>query len=65
MSDFKVTHLPVLDSKYFKNAFQFRFKNYGALSGGLDHFHIDYVYLRENSSIADTLFKDFCFFISY
>lgn len=61
MTEFKVTHLPVLDPKYFKNSFQFRFKNYGSLSGGLDHFHIDYVYLRENSFIADTLFKDFAF----
>ena len=61
MSDFKATHLPILDLKYFKDAFQFRFKNYGALSGGLDHFHVDYVYLRKNSFVADTLFKDFAF----
>ena len=56
---FKVVHLPVLAAKYFKKGFQFRFSNYGALSGALDHFHIDYVHLRAQSNLADTLFKDF------
>ena len=56
---FKVVHLPVLAAKYFKKGFQFRFSNYGALSGSLDHFHIDYVHLRAQSNLADTLFKDF------
>jgi len=56
---FKVVHIPVKDAKYFKKGFQFRFSNYGALSGALDHFHIDYVHLRAQSTIADTLFKDF------
>jgi hypothetical protein len=56
---FKVVHIPVKDAKYFKKGFQFRFSNYGALSGALDHFHIDYVHLRAQSNLADTLFKDF------
>ena len=56
---FKVVHIPVLAAKYFKKGFQFRFSNYGALSGALDHFHIDYVHLRPQSNQADTLFKDF------
>jgi hypothetical protein len=58
-SPFKVVHIPVKDAKYFKRGFQFRFSNYGALSGALDHFHIDYVHLRTQSNLADTLFKDF------
>lgn len=58
-SPFKVVHIPVKDAKYFKRGFQFRFSNYGALSGALDHFHIDYVHLRTQSHLADTLFKDF------
>jgi|Laugrefabdmm15dn_1035133.scaffolds.fasta_scaffold07003_2 hypothetical protein len=56
---FKAVHFPVLDAKFLKNGFKFRFKNYGALSGSLDHFHIDYVHLRALSSYNDTLFKDF------
>lgn len=56
---FNVVHIPVLAAKYFKKGFQFRFSNYGALSGALDHFHIDYVHLRAQSNLADTLFKDF------
>jgi hypothetical protein len=58
---FKAVHLPVTNSKYLKNAFQFRFKNYGSLAGALDHFHIDYVHLRALSYFDDTLFKDFAF----
>ena len=60
-SDFKVGHIRIEDPKYFKKGFQFRFKNYGALSGSLDHFHLDYVHLREFSGYQDTLFKDFAF----
>lgn len=58
-SPFKVVHIPITAAQYFKRGFQFRFSNYGALSGALDHFHIDYVHLRAQSNIADTLFKDF------
>ena len=58
---FKAVHLPVTNVKYLKKAFQFRFKNYGSLSGSLDHFHIDYVHLRALSFFDDTLFKDFAF----
>jgi len=56
---FKPVHVSVKDAKYFKKGFQFRFKNYGSLAGALDHFHIDYVHLRTQSFMADTLFKDF------
>jgi len=56
---FQVVHLPILNAQFFKKGFQLRFRNYGALSGSLDHFHIDYVHLRTQSDIADTLFKDF------
>lgn len=61
VSDFKKVHLRIQDTKYFKNGFQFRFKNYGGLSGSLDHFHVDYINLRASSGAQDTLFKDFAF----
>jgi hypothetical protein len=56
---FKSVHVPVLDDQFFRDGFKFRFKNYGALSGSLDHFHVDYVHLRALSDYTDTLFKDF------
>jgi hypothetical protein len=56
---FKPVHIPVLDDQFFRDGFKIRFKNYGALSGSLDHFHIDYVHLRALSDYTDTLFKDF------
>jgi hypothetical protein len=61
VAPFEVGHIVVLEEKYFKKGFQFRFKNFGALSGALDHFHIDYVHLRTLSGYQDTLFKDFAF----
>jgi hypothetical protein len=61
VSDFKVGHININDPKFFKKGFQFRFKNYGALSGMLDVFNIDYVHLRTLSGYQDTLFKDFAF----
>jgi hypothetical protein len=60
-TDFQVGHIRLSDPKYFKKGFSFRFKNYGALSGSLDHFHLDYVHLRALSGFQDTLFKDFAF----
>ncbi|MCH2225082.1 MAG: T9SS type A sorting domain-containing protein [Crocinitomicaceae bacterium] len=59
VSDFKIGHIRLENPDYFKKGFQFRFKNYGGLSGSLDHFHLDYVNLRNLSGIQDTLFKDF------
>lgn len=54
-------HIRVSEAKYFKKGFQFRFRNYGAMSGMLDLFHLDYVHLRTLSGYQDTLFKDFAF----
>ena len=58
---FKPVHIPLTQASFFKKGFKMRFKNYGALSGSLDHFHIDYVHLRTLSDQGDTLFKDFAF----
>ncbi len=61
VQDFKVGHIRISDPKYFKDGFQFRFKSYGSMAGALDHFHLDYVHLRDQSGYQDTLFKDFAF----
>lgn len=59
VEDFEVAHIRVDDPEFFVKGFQFRFVNYGGLSGSLDHFHIDYVNLRALSGYQDTLFKDY------
>lgn len=59
VQDFKVGHISITEAGYLSDAFQFRFKNWGGLSGSLDHFHLDYVMLRTLSGYQDTLFKDF------
>lgn len=61
VSDFKRVHIPVDQADYFTNGFQFRFKNYGGLSGLLDIVNVDYVHLRAGSGYQDTVFKDFAF----
>jgi len=63
VDEFQVVQIPVDMPIYFNDFFQFRFKNYGGLSGSLDHFHIDYVHLRSNSGYQDTLVEDFA--VSY
>ncbi|MCE3296997.1 MAG: hypothetical protein K0R65_2711 [Crocinitomicaceae bacterium] len=59
LQDFKKVHFRIIDPKYFKPVFQFRFRNYSGVSGGIDQFHIDYVRLQKSSGYQDTLFKDF------
>lgn len=61
---FRAGHILIDDLDYFTDAFQFRFVNYGGLSGSLDHFHIDYVNLRSVPGIggsADSLLRDIAF----
>ena len=53
-------HIP-LENIYFEDGFRFRFKNYGSLAGGLDHWNLDYIYFDENRSINDTLMNDWAF----
>jgi hypothetical protein len=59
LNDFKVFHQKIIDTKYLKDGFQFRLKNYGSEAGFLDQFHVDYIHLRKFSGFQDTLFKDF------
>jgi hypothetical protein len=61
LGDFKLGHIRISQANYLTDGFRFRFKNYGGLSGMLDEFHLDYVYLRSGSGYEDTLLKDFAF----
>ncbi len=53
-STFDIQLLPMLNALYLQNGFQFRFKSYGSLTGSLDVWHIDYVYIDEDRHYDDT-----------
>lgn len=58
---FHLVVIPIADTVYLKNGFQFRFVNYATINGNVDHWHIDYVYLDKNRTITDTVFSDVAF----
>ena len=57
LASFKKVMIPV-DTSFQNDAFQFRFKNYATLSGNVDHWNLDYVYLNDNRNHADTALND-------
>ncbi len=60
-SGFHHVMVPITNSNYFTNAFRFRFVNHATLSGNLDHWHVDYVYLNSARSISDNIQNDVAF----
>ena len=60
LASFKKVMIPV-DTSFQNDAFQFRFKNYATLSGNVDHWNLDYVYLNDNRNHADTALNDVAF----
>ncbi len=48
-------------NSYHHASFQFRFRNKASLYGNNDHWHIDYVKLDKNRSVADTAIYDIAF----
>jgi|TARA_R110000737_G_scaffold140765_1_gene171534 hypothetical protein len=61
VSDFRAVRVPLTNPDYFNTGFQMRWRNFGSLAGGLDHFHLDYVRLDQSIFVGDTLFEDFAF----
>lgn len=53
--------VPIIRTDYLKKGFQFRFKNYATVSGALDHWHIDYVFLGPNRTIANKYVEEAAF----
>ncbi len=51
----------IKDTAYLDSAFQFRFRNKATLSGSLDHWHVDYVFLDINRTKNDTIRNDIAF----
>jgi hypothetical protein len=58
---FRLVMILIKDTAYLKNAFQFRFRNKATVSGNVDHWHIDYVFLDKNRTRGDTIFDDVAF----
>lgn len=58
---FKRVMFPIVDTAYFDSLFQFRFVNSATLSGSLDHWHLDYIYLNKNRTKIDTIIEDVAF----
>jgi len=60
-SPFKEVLVPVQSvsgQNYFYNKFQFRFRNIANLSGNLDIWNLDYIYLKNNRTMKDTGSED-------
>lgn len=60
-TNFYIAMIPIKDTAYLDSVFQFRFRNKATLSGSLDHWHIDYVYLNSIRKIDDTTYNDVTF----
>lgn len=60
-SSWQLVMIPIKNVQYLQKGFQFRFRNYATVSGNLDHWHIDYVYLNKFRTRADTIFEDVAF----
>lgn len=58
LSPFVQVMVPLLNSDFLWNAFQFRFINYTYAMGNLNHVHLDYVRMNRNRSVSDTLIRD-------
>lgn len=53
--------IPIIDTAFFSNKFQFRFRNNATTSGSLDHWHVDYVQLKDFYFYEDTVLDDIAF----
>lgn len=51
----------IKDTAYLDSSFQFRFRNRATLSGSLDHWHLDYIYLNSGRTREDTSRQDVAF----
>jgi hypothetical protein len=61
---FKQVMIPV-NSEFQTNSFQFRYVNWSTLSGNVDHWHLDYIYLNDNRTHADTALNDVSFITNH
>ena len=57
---FEQTFIAVNTPEYLLDGFQFRFRNFGTLSGAFDHWHIDYVQLDAGVDSSNVIFDEVC-----
>jgi hypothetical protein len=55
---FEQVFLAVNSTEYLLDGFQFRFRNFGTLSGAFDHWHIDYVQLDAGVDSSNVIFDE-------
>jgi hypothetical protein len=55
LAPFEHVYIEVLESGFLVDGFKFRFRNYATLSGSLDHWVLDYIFLGDNRSIGEVL----------
>ncbi len=60
-SSWTLVMIPIVDTAFLKDGFQFRFYNKATISGNTDHWNIDYVYLNKTRNQNDTTFEDVAF----
>jgi hypothetical protein len=53
--------IPIADTAYCDSLFKFRFRNKATTSGSLDHWHIDYVQIKQNYFYYDDVIDDVSF----
>jgi hypothetical protein len=58
LSSFAIVYIPIIDDLYFSPDFRFRFRNFATLSGNLDHWHLDVVWIDKNRSMNELGFSD-------
>lgn len=67
--DFVQVMIPITDTLYFHNNFQFRFRNYASIAdetipswrSNVDQWNVDYVYLNYNRTFSDTTYRKLVF----
>ncbi len=57
-TNFYRIRVSIADTAYLDSTFQFRFRNKATLSGSLDHWHIDYVQIKQNYFYTDSVLDD-------
>ena len=57
-ADFKWVLIPVNEERYLRSNFRLRFRNKATLSGNVDHWNIDMVWMDENRVLSDTIIPD-------
>ena len=56
---FNEVKFSITDQKYFHNKFQFRFQNFGRISGPYDTWNVDYVYVSNGKAQYAPIYPDF------